>query len=38
VEGVTAVVAGMSTPAEVDANIAALEAPIATDLWESLEL
>jgi len=38
VEGVTGVVVGMSTPSEVDANIAALEEPITPDLWESLDL
>jgi D-threo-aldose 1-dehydrogenase len=36
VEGVTAVVVGMSSPAEVDANVASLRSPLPPDLWAEL--
>jgi D-threo-aldose 1-dehydrogenase len=38
VAGVTAVVAGMATPGEVDANIAAMAEPITSELWDALAL
>ena len=35
--GVAAVVVGMSTPAEVDENLAALRAPVPAELWRELQ-
>jgi D-threo-aldose 1-dehydrogenase len=36
VEGVTTVVVGMSSPAEVDANVSSLQSPIPPELWADL--
>lgn len=36
VDGVTAVVVGMSTPAEVDDNLTSLQSPVPTALWSDL--
>ena len=36
VDGVTAVIVGMSSPTEVDENVAALQSPIPPALWTDL--